>query len=99
MLMQSAAAEDPDGLINYAEFLAQIVDKKLYLQEDLCWDAFREHDPRHTGFVDASVVGEILTKYEDIGASKGVALSIMKKLERSMSKHSGGVAVNFMEFA
>merc|ERR1712154_491592 len=35
---------DGSGQIDYTEFLAATLDKRLYLQEDVCWSAFRVFD-------------------------------------------------------
>ncbi len=35
---------DGSGSIDYTEFIAATVDKKVYIQEDVCWAAFRVFD-------------------------------------------------------
>merc|ERR1719188_2052046 len=35
---------DGSGVIDYTEFLAATLDKRLYVQEDVCWAAFRLFD-------------------------------------------------------
>ena len=35
---------DGSGTIDYTEFIAATLDKKIYIQEDVCWAAFRVFD-------------------------------------------------------
>merc|ERR1719359_573110 len=35
---------DGSGVIDYTEFLAATLDKRVYVQEDVCWQAFRAFD-------------------------------------------------------
>ena len=35
---------DGSGNIDYTEFLAATLDKRMYIQEDVCWSAFRVFD-------------------------------------------------------
>jgi len=95
--MQEIAAREK-GLVNYSEFLAQIVDKKLYIQEDLCWEAFREHDTQHSGFIPASEVVAILANPHEVCSSEQVAAAIRRKLEKSKMSNKGGLVVSFMDF-
>merc|ERR1719443_2537891 len=37
------------GVIDYTEFVAATLDRRLYLQEDVCWEAFRVFDRDGTG--------------------------------------------------
>jgi len=102
MMMQDLPADD-GGLVNYKELLAQLVDKKLYLQEDLCWTAFRDHDKLHTGIICASEVADILSRPHEVGASRGAADAMQRKLDKVTVTTAGtdGKAeakVNFMTF-
>jgi len=40
---------DGSGVIDYTEFLAATMDKKTYIQEDVCWSAFRVFDRNGDG--------------------------------------------------
>ena len=40
---------DGSGVIDYTEFLAATLDKKAYIQEDVCWSAFRVFDRNGDG--------------------------------------------------
>merc|ERR1719281_1531525 len=43
---------DGSGVIDYTEFLAATLDKKTYMAEDVCWQAFRIFDKNGDGEID-----------------------------------------------
>jgi len=53
---------DGSGVIDYTEFLAATMDKKLYMQEQVVWNAFNKFDLDGSGAIDvkelAKVIGE-----------------------------------------
>eukprot|EP00931_Biecheleriopsis_adriatica_P085110 TRINITY_DN5933_c0_g1_i3.p1 TRINITY_DN5933_c0_g1~~TRINITY_DN5933_c0_g1_i3.p1 ORF type:complete len:578 (-),score=167.09 TRINITY_DN5933_c0_g1_i3:168-1823(-) len=51
---------DGSGLIDYTEFLAATLDKKLYLQRDACWAAFCVFDQDNNGQISLKELKEIL---------------------------------------
>merc|ERR1719450_2049388 len=51
---------DGSGVIDYTEFLAATLDKKVYMAEDVCWQAFRIFDRNGDGKIDKSEIAHVL---------------------------------------
>merc|ERR1719476_950400 len=51
---------DGSGVIDYTEFLAATLDKRLYLQEDVCWSAFRIFDRNGDGKISKKEIRSVL---------------------------------------
>merc|ERR1712190_536615 len=51
---------DGSGVIDYTEFLAATLDKRTYLQEDVCWAAFRVFDRDGDGKISKEEVAAVL---------------------------------------
>merc|ERR1712190_392763 len=51
---------DGSGVIDYTEFLAATLDKRLYLQEDVCWAAFRLFDRNGDGHISKEELQAVL---------------------------------------
>merc|ERR1712039_238815 len=49
-----------NDVIDYNEFLASALDAKRYLQEDLCWSAFRVFDRDGNGKISVSELADVL---------------------------------------
>merc|ERR1711869_98550 len=60
-IMQDVDA-DGSGVIDYTEFLAATLDKKLYLQEDVCWSAFRLFDKNGDGQISMDELKQVLNE-------------------------------------
>jgi len=56
---------DKNGFINYSEFLASTIDKKIYLKEEKLYDAFRAFDKDNSGKLSKTEVKEILKIEEE----------------------------------
>mmetsp|Transcript_38327 Transcript_38327/g.101536 ORF Transcript_38327/g.101536 Transcript_38327/m.101536 type:complete len:499 (+) Transcript_38327:91-1587(+) len=51
---------DGSGVIDYTEFLAATLDKKLYMAEDMCWRAFARFDQNGDGKISVQELAEVL---------------------------------------
>merc|ERR1719384_577520 len=51
---------DGSGVVNYTEFLAATMDKKLYNQEQVVWNAFKKFDLDGSGAIDRDELAQVL---------------------------------------
>merc|ERR1712048_888033 len=51
---------DGSGVIDYTEFLAATLDKKVYMAEDVCWQAFRIFDRNGDGKISKEEIEHVL---------------------------------------
>merc|ERR1719464_1821205 len=56
---------DGSGEVGYTEFLAGMIDQKNYLQEELCWEAFRTFDRDGSGQIDMAELKSMLQEDPD----------------------------------
>merc|ERR1719310_2015200 len=74
---------DGSGVIDYTEFLAATLDKKVYMSEDVCWQAFRIFDRNGDGKIDKTEIQNVLN---DDGvkneAAKDIA-ELMKEIDQN----------------
>lgn len=54
------ADTDGSGVIDYTEFLAATLDKKVYVQEDIVWNAFKKFDLDNNGSIDLKELNQVL---------------------------------------
>jgi calcium-dependent protein kinase len=54
------ADTDGSGVVDYTEFLAATMDKKLYYQEDVVWTAFKKFDLNGSGSIDRQELAKVL---------------------------------------
>ena len=80
---------DNSGVINYTEFLAASIDKRIYLQEDKLRDAFKLFDEDKSGKISKSEISKIL-KFKKSGAE-------MTKLFEKYDLNGDG-EIDFEEF-
>merc|ERR1711988_281804 len=55
-----AVDSDGSGAIDYTEFLAATIDKKLYIQDDIMWTAFRVFDIDGDGKITKDELKQVL---------------------------------------
>jgi len=84
---------DGSGVIDYTEFLAATLDKKVYMERDVCWQAFRIFDRDGNGKIDKSEMGAVL-------GDDGVKNTMKGDLEKMMSEidKNGDGEIDFEEF-
>jgi len=85
---------DGSGVIDYTEFLAATLDKKLYLQEDVCWAAFRIFDKNGDGKICEQELKEVLGD-QDVGNVVGA--DRLKELMSQIDANNDGM-IDFTEF-
>jgi len=84
---------DGSGVIDYTEFLAASLDKKVYMAEDVCWQAFRIFDRNGDGKIDKD---EIAAMLHDDGV-KNCAARDMAEIMAEIDKNGDG-QIDFEEF-
>merc|ERR1739848_718603 len=50
--MMNELDTDGSGVIDYTEFMAATMDKRKYMEEDVCWHAFKYFDTDGSGTLD-----------------------------------------------
>merc|ERR1712003_119807 len=55
---------DGSGVIDYTEFLAATLDRRLYMKEDVCWSAFRVFDRNGDGKISQDELKQVLGENE-----------------------------------
>jgi len=85
---------DGSGVIDYTEFLAASLERKLYLQEDVCWCAFKVFDLNRDGKISLDEMTKVLNadKAEDELATE-TTRSILSEVDRN-----GDGSIDFQEF-
>lgn len=84
---------DGSGVIDYTEFLAATLDRKLYLQEDVCWAAFRVFDRDGDGVISKEEIADVLGD----GDVKSVAMRDIADLMKDVDANGDG-EIDFQEF-
>merc|ERR1719156_122905 len=85
---------DGSGVIDYTEFLAATLDKKSYMQEDVCWSAFRVFDRNGDGKISMQELEQCLAG-GDVEAAMGA--SAVKELMKEVDINGDG-EIDFQEF-
>merc|ERR1711972_126783 len=79
---------DGSGQIDYTEFLAATLDKRLYLQEDVCWSAFRLFDRNGDGKISQE---ELKTVLENGDVSSVMGEMCAEEIMKETDQNSDGV--------
>lgn len=89
---------DGSGVIDYSEFIAASIDKKLYTEEEICWQAFKVFDLDGNGKITKEEMLQILMK--DQGDLQAVAKAAMNEIIEMMKEidSDGDGDVDFQEF-
>ncbi|CAE8643016.1 unnamed protein product [Polarella glacialis] len=84
---------DGSGFIDYTEFLAATLDKKQYMAEDACWQAFKVFDRDGNGKISREELAQVL-------ADDTVKASFAKDMEAMMKEVdiNGDGEIDFDEF-
>lgn len=92
-LMEAIDANHND-VIDYGEFLASALDAKKYLQEDICWSAFRVFDRDGNGRISASELAAVLqSKDVEAAVGKSAVEDVMSQVDLD-----GDGQIDFKEF-
>jgi len=85
---------DGSGVIDYTEFLAATLDRKAYIQEDVCWSAFRVFDRNGDGKISQAEIEQVLGSgdVEEAMGAQAVA-ELMKEVDAN-----GDGEIDFQEF-
>jgi len=85
---------DGSGVIDYTEFLAATLDKRAYLQEDVCWSAFRLFDKNGDGKISPEELKSVLDNDEvqNLAGAQAIA-ELMKEID-----NNGDGVIDFQEF-
>jgi len=85
---------DGSGVIDYTEFLAATLEKRLYIQDDVCWSAFRMFDKNGDGKISQEELKAVLENDEvkDVAGAGHIA-ELMKEIDGN-----GDGVIDFDEF-
>jgi len=84
---------DGSGVIDYTEFLAATLDKKMYMNEDTCWAAFRIFDRNGDGKIDKTEISHVLND----GSVQAQAQRDMAEIMAEIDANGDG-EIDFKEF-
>jgi len=81
------------GSIDYTEFLSASMDKKMYIQEDVCWAVFRSFDKDGNGKISKEEIAEVLKDRDVRGVAPADISLIMSQIDSD-----GDGELDFQEF-
>jgi len=83
-----------NGSIDYSEFLAATLDKRIYIREDVCWSAFRKFDRNGDGQISKEELKQVLC-FPEVESALGT--TTISKLTAEVDCNGDGF-VDFAEF-
>jgi len=85
---------DGSGVIDYTEFLAATIEKRQYVQEDVCWTAFRVFDMNGDGKITPNELRMVLNNGDTNSVvDMNATAAVLKEVDRN-----GDGAIDFKEF-
>jgi len=88
---------DGSGEIDYTEFLAATLDKRVYMKEDVCWQAFRVFDRNGDGKISKEELAQVLGDGEVKDKCGDGALQAVAEMMKELDGNGDGM-VDFDEF-
>lgn len=82
------------GVIDYTEFLAATLEKKLYLQEDVCWKAFATFDQNGDGQISLEELKQVL---QSDSVEEALGAECIAELMQEVDANGDGT-IDFNEF-
>lgn len=84
---------DGSGVIDYTEFLAATLDRRVYIQEDVCWSAFRLFDRNGDGKISKEELKLVLSSGDVDKVIDGNVAEILSQVDGD-----GDGMIDFKEF-
>merc|ERR1719487_2934317 len=84
---------DGSGVIDYTEFLAATLDKKVYMAEDVCWQPFRIFDRNGDGKISKDEIAHVLNDDGVQNAANRDMADLMAEIDKN-----GDGEIDFQEF-
>lgn len=77
---------DGSGVLDYSEFMAAALDKQKYVQEDMCWRAFKTFDKDGSGSIDKEELSKLLGLHDltdqlQVSITENEVDTIMKEVD------------------
>uniref|UniRef100_A0A0G4IFX6 Calcium-dependent protein kinase 1 n=1 Tax=Chromera velia CCMP2878 TaxID=1169474 RepID=A0A0G4IFX6_9ALVE len=96
-ILMKEVDSDGSGVIDYTEFIAASLDRRQYIQEDVCWAAFRVFDLDGNGRITADELQQVLGMDDVNAVFGGKNLSEIKSMIQEVDKNGDG-EIDFDEF-
>jgi calcium-dependent protein kinase len=87
---------DGSGCVDYMEFIAATMDKQKYVQEDVCWSAFKVFDLDGNGTITKDEMSQVFANGSVTDALKMSPAEVQKLMEEADANGDG--EIDFEEF-